>query len=204
MNDINTLLKFTLSLEGMVPYSVTALYPFNKFWRYPLRHLKHYCLLGCEVVLQGEQSSTFQRILVPSSSGPSSPERTKQYILSKYQEPLTRRHSVRSKKTSKCSSTILRSWNLAKDVLVSCAICYRNVLQTFLQLFSNLCQRISLKTVERLSLLDHSHSSLYIFCRSSHVTKSITMSLHPIHRKIIFFLALNKAVSRQYATMCYT
>jgi len=36
MNDVNTLLKFTLSLEGMVPHSVTALYPFYKFWSFPL------------------------------------------------------------------------------------------------------------------------------------------------------------------------
>ena len=155
-------------------------------------------------MLQGEQFPTFQRILVPSSSGPSSPERKKQYVPSKYQEPLTRRHSVRSKKTANCSSTVLWSCNLAKDIPVSCAICYRNVLQTFLQLLSNLCQRISVRTVERLSFLDHSHFSLYIFCRSSHVIKSVTVSQHPIHRKIIFFLVLNEAVSRQYATMCYT
>jgi len=155
-------------------------------------------------VLQGEQFSTFQRILTPSSSGLSSPERTKQYIPSKYQEPLTRQHSVRSKKPANCSSTVLRSWNLAKDVLVSCAICYRNVLQTFLQLLCNLCQRVSVRTVERLSFLDHSHSSLYIFCRSSQVTNSVTVTQHPVPRKIIFFLALNEDVSRQYATKCHT
>jgi hypothetical protein len=82
-----------------------------------------------------------------------------------------------------------------KDILVPCAICYRNVLQTFLQLLSNLWRRISVRAVERLSLLAHSHSSLCIFCRSSHVTKSVTVSQHPIHRKIIFFLVLNEAVS---------
>ena len=130
-----------------------------------LRHLNHYSLLGCEVVLQGEQFSTFQQILVPSSSGPSSPEETTQYIHSKYQDhlpppPTTQRQSQENR--AKCSSTVLRSWNLAKYFLVSCAICYRNVLQTFLQLLSNLCQRISVRTVESLSFFNHSHSSLYI------------------------------------------